>query len=134
MELALPRRRVEREDVENQHGSVDDPYLVVGVIVRLFEDAVLHVADLHRGELVVEYHQSDVVFHAELAQFLQLAAADIGFGDGALKLLHNGGEESAARRVQEPVQLVQRDRLSGGILIGGDHRHQHGQGAFVFIK
>ena len=56
LELTLGGDGVEGEDVEDQHGAVNDPQ-IHGLVAAA--DVILQVADLDGGEVAVEDHQTD---------------------------------------------------------------------------
>src|SRR5690606_27881482 len=66
--LALPAARVLGEDVQDQGGAVDD----------LDPGLLLQVAQLARGQLAVADHRVRAGGGDHVAQFVELAAADVG--------------------------------------------------------
>src|SRR4051794_19947989 len=100
LRLALLALRVLGEDVEDQRGAVD------GLDLEL----VLEVAQLARRELAVEDHRVGAGGADDLAEALDLAAADVRRGVGLVAALVDRVEQLGAGR------LRQRGELGHGVL------------------
>ena len=135
LELTLGGDGVEGEDIQDQHGAVDDPQIHGLVTAGGFAaDIVLQIADLDGGQVAVKDHQTDRVVAAQLGQLLHLARADEGAGVGSSLVLHHPGEDLAAGGVQEAGQLVEADLYFIGIILAGDHTDKDGlDGAGGFV-
>ena len=112
--LALPRLRVLGEDVEDQRGAVDDLDL----------DAVLEVPQLAGRELAVADHRVRAGRLDDLAQPVDLAAADVRRRVGLLAALVERVEHLGAGGLGEQGELGHRVL---GVLDGafGPHADQH---------
>ena len=98
LRLALLALRVLGEDVEDQRGPVDDLDL----------DLVLEVPQLARRQLAVADHRVGSAGPDDLAETLDLAAADVGRGVGAVAALVERVEHLGARRLGEQGELGHR--------------------------
>ena len=95
----FPGARVQREDVEDQAGPVQHPDAVA--------PGLLEVAHLSRRELVVEDHERRALAAGGRADLLDGALADVGRRVGSGAFLDEPGNDLAARRVDEPLELVE---------------------------
>jgi hypothetical protein len=109
--LALPARRVLREDVEDHDGPVED----------LLLDPLLEVALLRRRELVVEHDRVGPEVASQVAELADLALPEVRRGVGGVALLHDAGDDLAAGGLQQRLELVER----GGDVGVGPARQLH---------
>ena len=105
---ALPAARVQREDVEDQRGSVD----------HLHAHALLEGPQLAGGELVVEDHDLGPVRMDQPVEVVEPALADERRGIGLGARLHEAGDRLGAGRVREGGELVE-------VVLGDPRAHAH---------
>ncbi len=95
LQLALGRRRVLREDVEDQLRPVDDAR-----VERVLEEALLG-----RLELAVDDHALRIRPLEELLQLLDLALADVGSLRRLSAVLHDGADRLDSGRARKLLHL-----------------------------
>ena len=116
LHLRLGRAGARREDVEDHLGAVHHPHA----------ERLLEILSLHRGERLVEQHQGGtrVPYHA--LELLHLPLAKIEVRCGGFDPLVGPADDLGARRVGEPVELVQvlvhPTRVLGPLARGADEK------------
>jgi hypothetical protein len=98
LQLAFPRARVPRKNVEDQLGAVDHPPL----------DDFFDIALLRGGEIVIEEKQVGIHRRSRARNFFQLARADQSCGIGPVAPLQNFADNFRARAARQRAQLSQR--------------------------
>ena len=97
LQLAFPRPRAPREDVEDQLRAIEDRELRF----------LLEVAQLRRAELVVDDDEIDVQLGAGLRQHADLAAAEVERRIGRGPLLDEAQHHFRAGGAGQPVELFE---------------------------
>ena len=113
LDFSLARRRMRRENIENDHRPVH--YLR---IQRRFQ-----IAKLCRGQFIVADHAGCAHFPDHLPQFPDLSTAQIGAWMNLLPVLHQTPDRRRPGSIRQFFQLIQgRLRI---IFIRGADRHQN---------
>ena len=99
LRAGLARARVQGEDVEDQARPIEHADAVA--------PGLLEVPHLARRQLVVENHEGRSLGARRRADLIDGALADVRGGIGSGALLDEPGDDLAARRVDEPLELVE---------------------------
>ena len=97
LQHALARNGVFGEDVQDEHGAVND--------TNITRDRVFNVLDLARSEVGIKHDHRDLLRVAKLGEFLEFARTDAGCGNGALQCLRKCGDYRKACRIAKALQL-----------------------------
>ncbi len=117
--LALAGLGAQGENIEDEHGAVDDAYV----------GDLLDVADLDGRQLEVENDQVDLFGLTIVADLVQLAGTDAGGGVEALELLRDGCDRLGAGALGQLKQLGER-RL--GVVAAGIDLDEQGADGLNF--
>ena len=98
LQLAFPRARVPRKNVEDQLRAVDHPPL----------DDFFDIALLRSSQIVIEEKQVGIHGRGRARNFLQLACADQSRGIGPVATLQNFTDNFRARASRQCAQFSQR--------------------------
>jgi hypothetical protein len=101
LQLAFVRARALRKDVEDQPGAIH----------HAARQRLLQVALLHRAQAVVDQHQVGAGGFAQVARFLQLAAADEQGRVGTLKARCQRANHAGTSGTRQFAEFVQHGRL-----------------------
>jgi hypothetical protein len=126
LKFSLRAHRVERENVEDEHTSVDDAHTI--------SEPLFDVFDLRRRKLAVENDRVHLAAVAQRFQFLELAASNVRRGVGVLFLLYHFGVYLSARRVGKTSELAERRFVLALVRSFRHDRDQHAHRFFRFVK
>ena len=107
---------MEREDIEYEHGAVDDAHA----------QSVFEIVYLRRGKFVIEHRERDIAFGIDhLLYFLRFPFAYKSLVIGGRARLYHAQNRFAAGGVEQPFELVERglDFVFGHLR--QHHRNEH---------